>query len=414
MHTPPPARLPRAAVTATALAALLVGGCSGGASTGATGPSPSASAATTPSATTPSASTPTPSGPSSASSSSSSSSSSDARETAPRGEVVGTQVVSDGLTTPWGIARLPDGSHLVSLRDEARVVRITADGTRTDVPGTGDGGRVAGVVPGGEGGLLGLALDPARPDVLYAYLTSADDNRVVAMDYRDGRLGEPRVLLDGIGKARIHNGGRIALGPDGFLYVGTGDGGQTDRAQNRGNLGGKILRITRDGDPAPGNPFPGSPVWSLGHRNVQGLGFDGAGRMYASEFGQNTWDELNLIEPGRNYGWPVVEGMGDDGDRADGFTPPLRVWPTSEASPSGIAVGLGSVWVAALRGQRLWQVPLGADPGTVQEPRALLREQVGRVRAVEVQPDGTLLVLTDNASRSGDDGSDQLVRVRVA
>ncbi len=332
----------------------------------------------------------------------------------PRGEVVGTQVVSDGLTTPWGLARLPDGSHLVSLRDEARVVRIAADGTRTDVPGTGDDGRVAGVEPGGEGGLLGLAIDPAQPGVLYAYLTSADDNRVVAMDYRDGRLGEPRVLLDGIGKAGIHNGGRIALGPDGFLYVGTGDAGQTGRAQDRENLGGKILRITRDGDPAPGNPFPGSPVWSLGHRNVQGLGWDADGRMYASEFGQNTWDELNLIAPGRNYGWPVVEGMGDDGDRADGFTAPLRVWPTSEASPSGIAVGLGSVWMAALRGQRLWQVPLGPAPGTVQEPRALLQGEVGRVRAVEVQPDGSLLVLTDNASRGGEDGSDQMVRVRVA
>ena len=220
------------AVTVLACTALLLAACSGGSASSAATPSAAtspAASATSPSTSaatsaTPSA-TPAPSGTPSATPS--------PAVTAPRGEVVGTEVVSDGLTTPWGLARLPDGSHLVSLRDEAKVVRITADGTRTDVPGTGDDGRVEGVVPGGEGGLLGLALDPAQPDVLYAYLTADDDNRVVAMDYRDGRLGEPRVLLDGIRKASNHDGGRIALGPDGFLYVGTGDAGRTDRSQDR-------------------------------------------------------------------------------------------------------------------------------------------------------------------------------------
>jgi glucose/arabinose dehydrogenase len=180
--------------------------------------------------------------------------------------------------------------------------------------------------------------------------------------------------------------------------VTTGDAGERPNAQDKGSLGGKILRITRDGDPAPGNPFPGSPVWSYGHRNVQGIGWDASGRMYASEFGQNTWDELNRIEPGRNYGWPVVEGMGTAADVARGFTRPLAVWPTDEASPSGIAVGRGAVWLAALRGERLWRVPL-ADDCSVGRPQALLQGRYGRLRAVTFEPDGDLVVITSNRSR---------------
>lgn len=322
-------------------------------------------------------------------------------------------VVARHLAVPWGLARLDDGSYLVSLRDEARVVRVSPDGTVTPVPATGPGGRVPGVHPQGEGGLLGLAVAPGDPSTLYAYLTSDTDNRVVALPYRDGRLGRPSVLLTGIPKAANHDGGRLAFGPDGLLYVTTGDAGQRPRAQDRTWLGGKILRITRTGAPAPGNPFPGSPVWSYGHRNVQGIGWDDAGRMYASEFGQDTWDELNRIEPGRDYGWPVVEGMGTAADVGRGFTPPLAVWPTDDASPSGLAVGHGAVWLAALRGERLWRVPLRAD-GTVGPPEALLRSRFGRLRAVSLEPDGDLVVLTSNRSRghpTPDD--DRMLRVRL-
>jgi len=269
-------------------------------------------------------------------------------------------------------------------------VRVAGDGAVTDL------GQVPGVDPGGEGGLLGLALSPAFADdsLLYAYRTASDGNEVVRLRLDGDRLGEPEVVLSGIPKSGNHNGGRLKFGPDEMLYVTTGDAGDTSRSQDPDSLGGKILRITADGDPAPGNPFDGSPVWSLGHRNVQGIGWDAAGRMYASEFGQNALDELNLIEPGANYGWPLVEGGGG----APEFVDPLVTWSTDEASPSGIAVTGAAVYLAALRGERLWRVPL-SDGGTAGSPVAHLTGEVGRLRDVVVTSEGSLLVLTNNTSR---------------
>ena len=152
----------------------------------------------------------------------------------------------------------------------------------------------------GEGGLLGIALSPnfATDAYVYAYLTSATDNRIVRMTYRDGTLGAPSPVFTGIPKAGIHNGGRIAFGPDGMLYATAGDASQKDRAQDLDYLGGKVLRMTPDGQPAPGNPFPGSVVYTLGHRNPQGLAWGPDGSLYEAEFGQSTEDELNLLQAG--------------------------------------------------------------------------------------------------------------------
>jgi glucose/arabinose dehydrogenase len=317
-----------------------------------------------------------------------------------------TEVATD-LPVPWSIAQLPDGEVLVSLRDEARVVRVSPDAGVSDVPSTGDDGRVPGVTPAGEGGLLGLALSPSFDDdaLVFAYRTAAEGNEVVRMRLDGDRLSEPEVVLSGIPKARVHNGGRLAFGPDGMLYVTTGDAGDSDASQDLDSLGGKILRVTTGGDPAPGNPFDASPVWSYGHRNVQGIGWDAADRMYASEFGQNTLDELNLIEAGGNYGWPLVEGGGG----APEYVDPLVTWSPDEASPSGIAVTGDAVYLAALRGQRLWRVPL--SDGTVGTPEAYLDGELGRLRDVATTPDDELLVLTNNTTGDPREGDDRLVRL---
>jgi glucose/arabinose dehydrogenase len=388
--------LRRATATGLLATGLLLAGCNAAND----GASSRSSSATTPAARTSTTGTGTPS-------------TSPSADPGASAAVASVRDVATGLDVPWGLARLPDGSHLVSLRDEARIVHITPDGRVSRVPATGADGRVPGVHPDGEGGLMGLALAPDDPSTVYAYVTAADDNRVVRMTYANGRLGPLRLVVSGIPKSGVHNGGRIAFGPDGMLYIATGDGSDGRRAQDRRSLGGKILRVTPQGRPAPGNPFAGSAVWSLGHRNVQGLGWDSSGRMFASEFGQNTWDELNRIEAGHNYGWPDVEGAGGDSAVRRGFTNPLAAWRTDEASPSGLAVGDGAVWLAALRGERLWRVPLHED-GSVGTPQALLRGQLGRLRSVEVEPDGSLLLLTSNTFRGQPrQGDDRLVRVTL-
>ena len=312
--------------------------------------------------------------------------------------------VATGLDVPWSAAVLPDGSLLVSERDTGQVKRVGSGGVETV-------GTVDGVAASGEGGLLGLAIDPATVStkpVLYAYFTSASDNRVVTIALDGGRFGAQTPIITGIPKGGIHNGGRLKFGPDGFLYVTTGETGRTGLSQNLDSLGGKILRVTTDGAPAPGNPFPGSRVWSYGHRNVQGIAWSANGQMWASEFGQNTWDELNVITAGQNYGWPTVEGIGGQ----NGFVDPVRQWSTADASPSGVSIGPdGAVFMAALRGQGLWKIPVGAD-GSTGEPQKLLDGQYGRIRDVFVGPDGNVWVITNNTGRGQPrDGDDRIVKL---
>ncbi len=306
------------------------------------------------------------------------------------------ETLASDLAVPWGLAFLPDGTALVSERDSARIlsVRAPAPGTTADVAAATrvtEVQRITDARPSGEGGLLGLAVSPtyATDGWVYAYYTAANDNRIVRM-----RLGgTPQPIFTGIPKASNHNGGRIAFGPDGMLYVGTGDAGERSNAQNRSALGGKILRITPEGKPAPGNPFGDSPVYSYGHRNVQGLAWDADGQLYASEFGQNRYDELNRIEAGKNYGWPEVEGTGDN----PAFVNPIATWSTSDASPSGLAIFDGRAYLACLRGTKLYRI--GLDGTGAQQ---LLSDQYGRLRTVVVAPDGTLWVTTSNRDGRGD------------
>ncbi|WSV35585.1 PQQ-dependent sugar dehydrogenase [Streptomyces sp. NBC_01017] len=336
-----------------------------------------------------------------------------AEETPPaKGSVKVVRTVAEGLNTPWGLAPLPDGDLLVSSRDEATITRVDGEtGKKTEL------GEVPGVSPAGEGGLMGLALSPdyASDHMIYAYFTSASDNRIVRVLYDEQRptgeqLGAPDTIFKGIPKGFIHNGGRIAFGPDKMLYAGTGESGDTGLSQDKESLGGKILRLTPEGEPAPGNPFPDSPVYSYGHRNVQGLAWDAKQRLFAAEFGQDTWDELNAIKPGGNYGWPEVEGKSDNSK----YRTPLAQWGTDDASPSGIAYAEGSVWMAGLKGQRLWRVPLNGTEASA-DPQAFLEGEYGRLRTVVSAGGDKLWVTTSNTDGRGDpkDGDDRILEVQV-
>ncbi|ANF31541.1 glucose dehydrogenase [Leifsonia xyli] len=319
-----------------------------------------------------------------------------------------TTELETGLDAPWSVVPLANGSALISERDSGRIrERLPQGGLRV-------AGTVPGVVHDGESGLLGLAVRSTdAPTELYAYVTTADDNRVVRMPLSGSpgsyAIGAPAPVLTGIPKAGNHDGGRIAFGPDGMLYITAGDASNPANAQNVGSLGGKILRVTPDGQVPADNPFAGSPVWTYGHRNPQGFGWDSRGTMWASEFGQNTWDELNIIRPGSNYGWPVVEGVGGD----PAYTDPVYQWPTSAASPSGLAVLGDTVFLAALRGQRLWTAwPTdGAAPVTAAP---FFEGAFGRLRDVVAVGD-RLWLLTNNTDGRGSPrtGDDRLVEVRL-
>ncbi|MCW4385340.1 PQQ-dependent sugar dehydrogenase [Salinibacterium sp. SYSU T00001] len=375
----------RASVAAIAASALLLAGCASEPD-----PAPTPDATTTPSL----------------------SASAEASEfpgpVVPTGEV---SVIAEGLDAPWSIVRLaedvlPGGSTLVSERDTAVVREITAEGEVRAA------GTVPGVVPGGEGGLLGLAtLRDGDTVWLYAYHTAASDNRIVRMPLQGAAgslaLGAPEPVLTGIPKAGNHNGGRIAFGPDGMLYATAGDAGRSSLAQDSTSLAGKILRMTPEGAEPPDSPY-GTVVHSIGHRNPQGITWGDDGTMYASEFGQNTWDELNIIVAGQNYGWPEVEGIAN----VAGYVNPIQQWSPAEASPSGLTHTRDTLFMAALRGERLWSIVVG--PESV-DATAHFTGEFGRLRDVTAGPDGTLWAVTNNTDGRGSPrpGDDRLLQIQL-
>jgi glucose/arabinose dehydrogenase len=286
----------------------------------------------------------------------------------------------------------------------------------------------------GEGGLLGLALHPdfSRTGWVYLYYTYQTDqlwNRVVRYRLADDQLVEPQVILDRIPGANIHDGGRIAFGPDGKLYVTTGDARDPEAAQDLASLAGKILRLEPDGSLPPDNPFPGSPVWTYCHRNPQGLAWTNDGRLYATEHGPTgdlglaAHDEVNLIEQGKNYGWPFVVADLVRRPLPDAVPPVAQSGQTTWAPSGATFVRAGSIpqWqgnllFAGLRSQALWRLVLTPDGRSAVQLEALYQGEFGRLRTVVEGPDGAIYLLTSNRDGRGNPRAedDRLVRIAPA
>jgi glucose/arabinose dehydrogenase len=314
-------------------------------------------------------------------------------------DVAAAEVVATGLEVPWGLAFEADGTALVSERETGRILRVSRDAEPVEVS------RIDDLPSTGEGGLLGIAVHPVEG--VYAYYDTGSESRIVRLEPGQG----PAIILAGIPASPFHTGGRMAFGPDGRLYASVGDAQEGALAQDPGSLAGKIVRLEPDGSIPADNPDPGSPTWASGFRNVEGLAWDGAGRLWATEFGESAFDELNLVERGGNYGWPLHEGPGGD----PRFVDPLQTWLPAEASPAGLAFANGSLWIAALRGERLWQVPLGAT-GRPADPVPWLEGVYGRLRTVELAPEGSLWLATSNRDGRGEPSTadDRLIRIPFA
>ncbi|MFC7534406.1 PQQ-dependent sugar dehydrogenase [Actinoplanes sp. GCM10030250] len=305
-------------------------------------------------------------------------------------------VLAKSLEVPWGMSFLPDGSAVVTERDTARILKVGPDSDADGLKVT-ELQRLDEVRPSGDGGLLGIAVSPkyATDKTLYLFYSTERDNRI-------GKLvvgGKLQPILTGIPRSVNQNGGALAFGPDGFLYAGTGDGtpGGT-QAGNPKNLGGKILRITTAGKPASGNPVKNSPVWSSGHRNVQGLAWDKTKRMYATESGQPRFGELNVVTKGGNFGWPKADGASTNAKLAN----PLAAWPAESSSCGGVATLESLVATACLLGKRIYLLNVTGNGTVLGNPQELLTDEFGRLRAIVAAPDGSFWVSTSNHEDAGE------------
>jgi glucose/arabinose dehydrogenase len=334
-------------------------------------------------------------------------------------------VVTTGLDTPWDLVWGPDNMIWVSERG-GRISRIDpASGRRATA------GDVGGVNESGEGGLMGIALHPdfARESWLYAMHTYSSQNgtrnRLVRLRWNGTALGQQEVLIDNIPGAGIHNGARVVVGRDRLLYITTGDAGNASDAQDSTSLGGKILRLDLDGRIPDGNPMR-TPVWSWGHRNGQGLVVHPTtGAIYETEHGSGDNDEVNVIQRGRNYGWPDVRGTCDEQQeasfcRAHKVVEPLTTWtPTVAISGADLYMSdripelRGSLLATSLSGRTLWKMRLSPDGSRIVERGQVLAGVYGRLRDVMVAPNGDVYISTSNRDGRGSpaDGDDRIIRL---
>ena len=337
------------------------------------------------------------------------------------------ETVVSGLDTPWDLAWGPEGQIWVSERG-GRISRVNpATGPRATA------GQIPDVAESGESGLMGIAFHPDFAAQPYVYATHSYTsggglrNRLVRVRWDGQTLGTPEVLLSNIPGSGIHDGSRLVVGPDRLLYMTTGDAASADLAQDRTSLAGKVLRLTLAGQPAPGNPF-NSAIYSLGHRNPQGLVFHPTtGALYVTEHGPSDNDEVNAIISGRNYGWPTVHGFCDNDTgnertfcQANNVVEPLATW-TPTIAPAGADIYVadlfaewkGSLLFASLRGA-LYRLVLAHDGSSITSRETLFQGRFGRLRDVLVAPDGAVYLATSNRDGRGSPSSDddRILRIR--
>ena len=354
-----------------------------------------------------------------------------------------TETLVTGLRAPWELLFLPDGQALVDERDSGTILQIKKDYSTHQVAFTS---TTPPCVKFCEGGTLGMtyAADRAEGKLsLFVFLTTLKDNRILKYDLDSANgiwsLSNKRILFSGIdrsGLSTTHNGGRLAIGPDGKLWVSLGDAGMRgSTSQNWNRLAGSILRLNLDGTIPKDNPREDSPVWAKGLRDTQGMAWDNFGNMWTTEFGQDTWDELNLMQKGKNYGWPIAEGKykfaetplpeGNPGSGNQGtaefpaptpniptmpsdkyifddprYTNPYFTWHPIDAACSGIAFARGSLISACLRGGKLWVMPVLGDK-KLGEPKEFFTGKFGRIRKATLAPDGSLWIITSNKDGRG-------------
>ena len=319
------------------------------------------------------------------------------------------KVLVSNLSYPWEILWGPDSKLWITERG-GKISRVDpATGAVTPLLTIGE------VVSQGEGGLLGMVLHPdfgTTPEVFvaYNYLKSGTyTKKIVKFTYNGTTLINPKILLDDIPASSVHNGTRLAISPDKKLYITSGDASISSRAQDKSSFAGKIQRINLDGSIPADNPIAGSPLWSFGHRNPQGLVFVND-RLYSSEHGNTTDDEINIIQKGRNFGWPNVEGFCSTGNEpafctTNNVVEPIFAWSPTIA-PSGIDYynndaipqWKNSLLLAVLKDSELLQIKLNTAGDKVEVVNTFYKNTYGRMRDVAISPDGKVYIITSNGS----------------